>query len=35
MDARKVRGSQDPIGMTLGEILNKGEIEPVKTTYSR
>ena len=27
-DARKTRGSQDPIGMRLVEILNKGEGEP-------
>ena len=26
-DARKARGSQDPMGMTLAEISNKGEIE--------
>jgi len=25
-DARKARGYQDPVGMTLAEILNKGEI---------
>ena len=27
-DARKARGSQDPTGMTLAEIPNKGEGEP-------
>ena len=26
-DARKARGSQDPMGMTLAEIPNKGEGE--------
>jgi hypothetical protein len=30
-DARKARGSQYLIGMTLAEISNKGEIEPVET----
>jgi hypothetical protein len=30
-DARKARGSQDPTGMTLVEIPNKGEREPVET----
>ena len=30
-DARKARGSQDPTGMTLAEIPNKGEREPVET----
>jgi hypothetical protein len=29
-DARKARGSQDPTGMTLAEIPNKGEREPVE-----
>ena len=33
-DARKARGSQDPTGMTLAEIPNKGEIEPVETISS-
>ena len=26
-DARDARGSQDPVGMTLAEILNSREIE--------
>jgi hypothetical protein len=30
-DARKARGSQHPTGMTLAEIPNKGEREPVET----
>jgi hypothetical protein len=30
-DIRKARGSQDPTGMTLAEITNKGEREPVET----
>jgi hypothetical protein len=30
-DARKARGSQDPTGMRLAEMPNKGEGEPVKT----
>ena len=30
-----MRGSQDPRGMTLAKISNKGEIEPVETTSSR
>ena len=30
-DARKARGSQDPTGMTLGEIPIKGEREPADT----
>jgi len=30
-DARKTRGSQDPTGMRLAEMPNKGEGEPVKT----
>lgn len=29
-DAREERGSQDPTGMTLAKIHNKGEIEPVE-----
>jgi hypothetical protein len=29
--ARKARGSQDRMRMTLTEILNKGEKEPVET----
>ena len=29
-DARKARGSQDPIRMTLVEITNKEEREPVE-----
>jgi hypothetical protein len=31
-DAWKARGSQDSTGMTLAEIPNKGEREPVQTT---
>jgi hypothetical protein len=30
-DARKARDSQDPTGMTLAEIPNKEEKEPVET----
>lgn len=30
-EARKVRGSQDPTGVTLAEMLNKREGEPVET----
>jgi hypothetical protein len=30
-DARKARGYQNPTGMTLAEIHNKGEREPVET----
>jgi len=30
-DFRKVRGSQDPMEMTLAEISNKGERETVET----
>ena len=30
-DARKARASQDPMGMTLAEIPNIGEIGPVET----
>ena len=30
-DDRTARGSQDPMGMTLAEILNKGEREAVET----
>ena len=30
-DARKARGFQDPPGMTLAEILNIGEKEPIET----
>lgn len=29
-DARKARGSQDPTGMRLAEITNKGKGEPVE-----
>jgi hypothetical protein len=29
-DARKARGSQDPTWMTLAQIPNKGEREPVE-----
>ena len=29
-DARKARGSQDPTGMRLAEMPNKGEGEPVE-----
>jgi hypothetical protein len=32
-NARKARGSQDPTGMTLAEILNKEEREPVKNIW--
>jgi len=31
LDARKARGFQDPIGMRLAEMPNKGEGEPVET----
>jgi hypothetical protein len=31
-DARKARGSQDPVGIALAEVPNKGESEPVETT---
>jgi hypothetical protein len=34
-DARKARGSQDPTGMTLPEIPNKGEGQPVETIVRR
>jgi hypothetical protein len=34
-DARKSKGSQDPMGMTLAEILNKAEREPVETIFRR
>jgi hypothetical protein len=30
-DARKARASQNPMGMTLAEIPNKGEKEPIET----
>jgi hypothetical protein len=30
-DAKKARGSQDPTGMALAEIPNKGERQPVET----
>jgi hypothetical protein len=30
-DTRKARRFQDPIGITLAEIPNKAEIEPVET----
>jgi hypothetical protein len=33
-DARKAKGSQGPTSMTLAEIPNKGEREPVETIYS-
>jgi hypothetical protein len=32
---RKTRDSQNPMGMTLAEILNKGEREPVGTISRR
>ena len=32
-DARKRRGSQDPLAMILAEIPNKGESEPVETIW--
>jgi hypothetical protein len=32
-EAKKARGFQDPTGMTLAEIPNKGEREPVETIY--
>jgi hypothetical protein len=35
LEAREVRGSQDPTEITLAKISNKGEIEPVETTSSR
>ena len=31
-DARKAKGSKDLIGMTLAEIPNEGEKEPVEIT---
>ena len=33
-NAREARGSQDPTGLTLAKIPNKGEIEPVETISS-
>jgi hypothetical protein len=30
-DSRKARGSQDPMGITLAEITNKGESKLVET----
>ena len=33
LDARKARGSQDPMGMRLVEMLNKGEGETVETEF--
>jgi hypothetical protein len=30
-DARRAKGSQDPMGMTLAKIPNKGDREPVET----
>jgi hypothetical protein len=33
-DARKARAFQDPMAMTLAEILNKVEGEPVETISS-
>jgi hypothetical protein len=32
-DAREARASQDPTGMTLAEILHRGEGEPVETIF--
>ena len=32
-DARKVSGSQDPVGVRLAEIPIKGEGEPVETIF--
>ena len=32
-DVKKARGSQDPMGITLAEIPNKGEREPVETLW--
>ena len=32
-DARKARASQDPTGMTLAEIPNKGERETIETIW--
>ena len=34
-DSREVRGSQEPIMITLAEIPNKGELELVEATSSR
>jgi hypothetical protein len=33
-DTREMWGSQDPTGMTLGEMCREGEIEPLETTSS-
>jgi hypothetical protein len=30
-DARKARGYQDPMGITISEIPNKGEREPLES----
>jgi hypothetical protein len=30
-----MRGSQDPTGMTLAEMLRKHEVEPIETSSSR
>jgi hypothetical protein len=32
---QEARGCQDPTEMTLAEILNKGEMEPIETIPSR
>jgi hypothetical protein len=34
-DARDAKGSQDPVGMILAKIPNRGEIEPEEITPSR
>lgn len=31
-DARDARGSQDPMGMALAEMPNRGDVEPVEPT---
>jgi hypothetical protein len=33
-DAREARVTQDPEGMTLAEIANKGEIEPLVSAFN-
>jgi hypothetical protein len=34
-DTKGARGSQDPAGMILAEIPNRGDIEPEEITSSR
>ena len=34
-DGREIKGSQDSVGIVLGETCSKGEVEPIEATSNR